>query len=318
MAVVSHRGKKRKGVHFFSKSHPPGLPDRWYTESLGVKSILYENFYGETASNYRRFRRKILKMSPTEVNNYINYRVVRGGDRALLENTIRSLREGKDVHAGELVFDLGGWLRLQRLLMINEKLPKIFTTTVESPNLQNIKQYYVENGKKNRIRHVLIKKNIVRQMKKGRLPLVAEYGTAHSLLSHELRSKGISSSRESNRIIFDFDEELIRRLIRGSKPGQISPFIYKRAFANRILRFLLEDDFGVPSQLCGVCSRALLDGLNEEQINNSLVAMRTNVHSLFPFVLALNNRADISSPPELLAFVGKKRPTYKPFLMRKK
>lgn len=318
MAVVPHRGRKRKSVHFFFKSHSPEIPDRWYTESLGAKSILYENFHGETQRDYRRFRRKILKMNPTEVNNYINYRVERGGDRALLENTIRSLREGKDVHAGELNFGVGGWLRLQRLLLINEKLPKLFTTAVESPNLQNIKQYYVENGKKNRIRHVMVKKNIVRQMKKGRLPLVAEYGIAHSLLSQELRSKGISSSRESEQMLFDFDVELSRRLIRSNKPGQISPFIYKRAFASRILKVLLQDDFGVPPQLCGVCSRALLDGLNEEQINNSLVAMRTNVHSLFPFVLALNNRADISSPPELLAFVGEKRPTYMSFLLRKK
>jgi len=208
---------KRKPVHFVFKAHSGG--EEYHSKPIKkeIKTLVVEEVSGELIN--KQIKKEDIR-KPFSFKGNLNFVTKK---RLFL----RALKKGKKVVYGETLLNYREKKILEDLSRKTERLKSI---SVEKPTVNNIKNYFIAFAKFNKFRHKLIQRTIKRVIRKKETPLEAQYGTAHSLLSRELRKEGIESSREITPLVFPWDIIVLRKLMSGIAPSRIKPIEYKKAY----------------------------------------------------------------------------------------
>lgn len=181
--------------------------------------------------------------------------------RAKSKTFLNAFRRGIRVVPGEFFRSPA---EIARFSALQQSLEEAAEIAARTRAIGDIKRLMVLDALEYRFRHELIKRTI----QNTKLPLVATYGPAHSVLSKELRELGIESSREIKPWVFSWSDIVIRKLLTGKQPTDLE---YKKAFISRFLaesfsqRGLLQKESD--SQLYSALDAALFNKLdNPEQI----------------------------------------------------
>jgi len=152
---------------------------------------------------------------------------------------------------------------------INQMLER--TSFMEHPSLDTYKRYAEAMVSWGKIRHKKIRKNLISASKKGSVEAV--YGTTHSLLSAELRKKGIESSRSIKPTIFSWSNMCLRKMQAGKTPTEME---YLRGAVSELIGTTpIWDKLGVMStgrdgQRYVLLENALLMRLSKDQLKFAL------------------------------------------------
>lgn len=282
----------RKNVHFVFKAHPANEPH--HSVYRGTNTYLYEDARG--FAEVLGDRAVILKD---------NLR-----DRSLgkiARHTGVNILPGETAHGVKGALKVG-WLRwlLRENLRRESKLKK-------SGTLESYREFLVSFAKLNRFRHTIIRENIAQLQGHGTIQ--SELGTAHSLLSSELRREGISSSRETlSPVVFTHNVALIRRLVRGVRPDSITDADYRRGLLSYRVSFnkrLYSTNAGIT--LDAILSRAVIDSLSDAQVSSALNDIARGRSLSIHREIGLPSRTTL---PQLVAWVKKTHSKYRRFLER--
>ncbi len=215
--------KPRKKIHFVFKSHHPNepyaLPGMPFPET---KTTIFEASSGVLRGHSKQYISALTERA-------------RGMDLGhnaseLLEHVGKFLPKGKRAIAGES----GNPLQLTKLKAMDAALDRAELRFHRNPSFENYLKSLALNAKHMRYRHLLIRNTIRRQRKSG-VPLVANYGYTHSLLSAELHSRGIDSSRAMTAREFNPHETVLRKLVRGKKVKELSQKELQEGYLSELL-----------------------------------------------------------------------------------
>ena len=250
--------KPRKKVHFVFKSHHPNepyaLPGMPFPET---KTAIFEASSGVLRGKSKHYVRTLSKATrgkqlPRNVAE-------------MLEHLGKFLSNGKRVIAGES----GKPLQFVKLKGLDARLDGVEARFRSNPSFENYVKSLAVNARHMRYRHALIRNTVRRQLKNG-TPLVANYGYVHSLLSSELRARGIESSRAVGAREFNPHETLLRKLVRGKKVQDISQKELQEGYLSELLFTPLAHQMFGPNgitndaemRLHSVAMHALLRGIS--------------------------------------------------------
>jgi len=215
--------RKRKSVHLILRSHFHG--EKFRAGKLPpqkIKKFIVE--YGVDLPIDRPIQKKdIILVTPQPGSSISNFNTT---EKKFLSD---ALKHGKKVVVGEMTRSKA---ELKKLWSMKGKLYKMDLTLMENPTLNDIKKYFILTANYGKFRHELIRGNIKYAIKKKETPIEVIYGSAHSLLSKELKKEGIESSRKIKPQVFIHEIILLRKLMAGVSPSQIKPIEYKRAFVS--------------------------------------------------------------------------------------
>lgn len=269
--------KSRKKVHFIFKSHHPNepyaLPGMPFPET---KTAIFEASSGVLRGKSKRYVREFSKAA--------RGRQLPRNIAEMLQHLEKFLPKGKRVVAGES----GKPLQFEKLKRIDAQLDRVEARFRRHPSFENYMKSLVVNAHHMRYRHALIRNTVRRQLKQG-TPLVANYGYVHSLLSSELRARGIDSSRAIGAREFNPHETLLRKLMRGKKVKDISQKELQEGYLSELLfNPLAHQMFGprgitndAEMRLHSIAMQALLRGISAPE--RVLLVLSPKLNSLLQF-----------------------------------
>jgi len=206
--------RRRKPIHFVFSAHGASEIYRKKPLSKNVKTFVTEGGEGWPAD--KLFTREVVaKLPESKKREYTKKQFF-----------LSLLESGKKLVIGETV--IPNSIEKEKLHLLHYKMFRFLETAASKPSLINVKKYLVAVARYNKFRHKLIRRTIKKLIKQKEIPLEAQYGTYHSLLSNELKKRGIESSREIMPQVFDWETILLRKLMLGIKPQSISPVEYKK------------------------------------------------------------------------------------------
>lgn len=288
--------RKREAVHLIFKAHERG--DRYGSGRLPKKTrtVVVEHHTGLPwgMEITKEDTRKGLASAETR------------HEKTMQEYYLAALAAGKKLVAGESGsrMAIGALREFHKIAkgfrdsLLDRKKPK--------PELRGIKLYFDMFSTREKIRHALIRDTIRDIIRREEGPLEANYGTAHSLLSGELRQEGIEASREIRPQVFTWQETVARKIIAGKKVADAE---YRKGFVS-----MVADRYGLmdyvlrkePSKIkereslfYGLFENALISRLSEEQIDRII---ETRNHFL---LLDYNNLPRLPSRRQVEEFLKK-------------
>ncbi|MBD3387484.1 MAG: hypothetical protein GF416_00520 [Candidatus Altiarchaeales archaeon] len=251
--------KRKKPVHLTFKAHVDGETFRSQPLADDVKTFVLEDASGRELNE----QVEILHDRSTTYSS---------GAKEFVDEARAA---GKEVVAGETFRSPGDRELYERLSKSSNEAMKAAWI---NPVADCIRDYFVKRAEWDAFRHKLIRQTIGSASKEG--PLEAQYGTGHSTLSAELSAVGIDSSRDMGPLVFPHDTCIIRKLVRGKDPMEISDREYKAGFVSMIM----PDDWASLA-FCGksldvrtdsdsrfeiLVRHALVDRLTEQQLDEVL------------------------------------------------
>lgn len=301
--------RPRRMVHFEFKPHSLGetykrIPQRVRTHFIEHAHGIEDHYtFSEplVARKYRQLRKK-----PDSTFKTTQWRTI-----------AQALRKGKRVQEGEkgTTAEITLLRQLEKNYMQQEKRMN------ETQTVGDIRRFFVAFARHNRLRHRLIRRIIRSFLEKGETPISSRYGSMHSLLSSELKSEGVASSRNQTPRVYSFDMEILRKLVRKTPPNQISNKDYLRAYISWRCDFLLQTAINrKPNekinardvQFADLVSRELLKRLSERTLLKML--KRQNYSLMF-------TANKLSFPPiryELIRFLEENSTFYRRELAKQK
>ncbi|MEK6820947.1 MAG: hypothetical protein AABY11_00930, partial [archaeon] len=206
-------GKKRSGVvHFVFRGHAARQKFFPVPARKETRTVLVEDGYGITLEAEKKLSRIF---SEPNVRKKIRFDV-RPMSASLNRGLAHAASLGMRIASGEVTSNLGAFTRL----MDRENRHK--KSAVVNPTVANIRRYFETEARIMKIRHGLIRRRVRQIVEGGEAPIDAYYGTAHSLLSRELKDEGIQTTRDIDPIVFPGGGILLRQLMRGKNPREIS------------------------------------------------------------------------------------------------
>ncbi len=146
----------------------------------------------------------------------------------------------EEAHAATSILKRGGSVRMGETLTRAERreLRRLnrainFAMIMETnPSLEQIKKFYHAEAASDAFRHTAIRRTIRSAYTHGKTPLLARYGTAHSVIARELLEKDrIRITRSIEKQVFNWTDIVHRKLLLGKKPTDTE---YLRAYATQI------------------------------------------------------------------------------------
>ncbi|MBU2099998.1 hypothetical protein KKG83_05025 [Candidatus Micrarchaeota archaeon] len=242
------RKPKIKKVHFEFDSHAFGQPYSRRKPKKKTKSIVVERAVGLN----RQF-------------NHSDFLSIEEGDvfdKSYNKYLSAALAQGKNVVAGENA----NKRQLAKLKDLSEREEKLFYEANALHTQEKIEEYFKAEAKYEKFRHRLI----INTVKNSQKPLQGRYGTTHSLLTRELKEKGIDSSRDIKPQVFSWSSIVTRKLLLGKEPSSSE---YKRAFISEkipVKQILGKEASELTSKdfrFYMLVSTSLLRGLSEVQLD---------------------------------------------------
>lgn len=240
---------QRKPIHFIFKSHGKNDATALGKNVRRARTLVFEKVGGHP------------NQEPLTIERGFNRR-----SKAFYRFVKMTQKRRKNIVAGETAGPINEKQELSGLLRIQ----KTYLSHLSGPNqiplsavLEAGKQYFAASAAINILRHQLIRRTIKWSPK----PVVAEYGTVHSLLSGELQREGISSSREMPSQAFSPAAVVLRKLIIGKNPSDLD---YKRGIIDLTLRPPIVRDNDKQNREEALARSVLIRNLSGNQLDEIL------------------------------------------------
>mgnify|MGYP007109725061 CR=1 FL=1 len=284
--------QKSREVHCVFKSHPLGesYMDRWVREA--TKTVIVEDAAG---------RKKPLSEKDIETIGIGSIQ-----NRTLRVFLLDALKKGKRVVVGETTTRRGQ----RRLADLKDESEIQLLIAARTMSLPSIKRFFQTFAECERYRHKLILRTVKRTARKKGTPIELIYGTAHSLLSADLRKRGYKVTREIEPRLFNWFDIVVRKLLLGKEPTKLE---YKKGFFSAAMsvihgEFLRRNVVKKPFYLMtdkdmifyDSVVRALLDSLTEEQIDTILLHLQDKPWLVF----TLNGLPKEPTKKQLIEFLN--------------
>ena len=240
---------QREPVHLIIKSH--GVND---SSELGkhlkrARTVIFEQASGALNVNPSLVKKGTSRFTKTTFRDVARFQKAKR--RVQVGEALDSPAEGKilDALARTEFLQLGA---LRRALWNGDSLKIV---------IEAAKKYFTAQAARDTFRHTLIRRTIKTSLE----PVVAQYGTRHSLLSREFQQDGIPSSRDMPPQVFLPSEVVVRKLRVGKKPSDLD---YKRGivdfmFAPQMANRQQDRQYRTTSLFTSV----LIRNLRESQLN---------------------------------------------------
>jgi hypothetical protein len=190
----------------------------------------------------------------------------------------------------EIEIEYGDFLPLQkrkRLTVERQKWRKLSWRFIMAPTLERYKTAVKQEARMQRMRHEVIKEKIRDAVAQGK-NVDVRYGSAHSLLSAELRREGIESSRRMENTVFPWSAIVMRKLLTGKIPtredylrGGISTLLGAFGYEKLVLQALYGDQLTREKQYntVSLLETTLLNSLTSTQLED--IFMHQKVREVF-------------------------------------
>ncbi|MDO8625559.1 MAG: hypothetical protein Q7R47_05730 [Candidatus Diapherotrites archaeon] len=187
---------------------------------------------------------------------------------------------------------------------MRRKVPSLFKKASIHPTIGNIRQHFVGLARYEQFRHRLIRNSVRKSIESNELPLQAQYGSAHSTLSAELRKEGIETTRSMPSTLFTPDMAVYRKLTVLGLNTKLSDIELKRGFLAALIKHtpdtkkeLFHRDF--TKDFDRLVNTTLINRLTEAQVDEILST--GNVECVFTF----NGLPENPSRTQLVAFLDR-------------
>ncbi len=200
---------RRAPVHFVFRAHSP--TDSYKNHGLleGTRTMLVEA--GTPAD---------AEVTLHELHRQLEIPGRSAKDIADIQFAITAMRKGIAVKPGERLLNEG---ERNRLIRNRETHQTAYVKALTSWSLSDARDFFEKYAKSQQFRNGLI----LRTVKESKKPLIAEYGTMHSVLSRAFQKEGIEHSRHMPPQVFPWSSIVVQKMNYG-KP--VSDLEIKKAF----------------------------------------------------------------------------------------